>query len=193
MQEEYLAHRETIETEAQEAEDARIRQEKEWDYDFARRCQAKTDKVNDDLSAKMKEHNTLIEAEYKTLKERKEAIAKQEAEIEALRNRVESIPAEIDLAVADAKKRLDTSHAIEISALKRNHEADQKILAHEVKALSETNKRLSEMVENLETKLEHAYDKIQGVATQALDAQGHARTTAEVQKAVQSAAPSGKR
>lgn len=186
-------HRTTIHDAANKALVEREQQAAEWQYTFERECQAKTDRVNDDLAAKMKEHNELIESEYKTLEERKQAIRKQEDEIEALRDRVAGIPAEIEAAVTDAKKKLGQSHGIEINALKRNHEADSKILAHEVKVLMEANTGLKAQVSSLEDKLEKAYEKIQGVAAQALEASGNARTTAEVQKAVQSSAPTGKR
>lgn len=185
--------KEAIAEAEQQAEIDRARKKTEWDYNFTRECQAKTDKVNDDLQAKIREHNTLIEAEYKALKERTEAIEKTEAEIQTLRDRVAGIPAEIEAMIADTKKGLATSHAIEVSALKRNHEADLKIVQHEAATLRDAFDTANAKIEVLEEKLESAYEKIQGVATAALDAQGNARTTAEVQRAVQSSAPSGKR
>jgi hypothetical protein len=193
MREEYEHHRDTITTAEVDAQAARARREEEWEYDFERKCQVRNDRINDDLAAKMKEHNTLIEAEYKQLEGRKEAIAKQEDEIQELRERVAEIPNEIDAATEDARKKMAASYGIEIGALKRNHEADSKILAHEAKVLMEANTALKAQVLSLEDKLEKAYEKIQGVAAQALEASGNARTTAEVQRAVQSSAPTGKR
>lgn len=193
MREEYDAHRETITATELEIQGDQERRREAWEYKFARDCQAKADHVNDDLAAKMKEHNAQIEAEYKQLNVRKEAIAKQEDELDELRNRVDGIPAEIDAAIDDTRKKLGTSHGIEINALKRNHDADQKILMHEVKVLTEANNALKTQIITAEDKLDAAYAKIQGVAAQALEASGNARTTAEVQRAVQSSAPTGKR
>jgi chromosome segregation ATPase len=193
IQTEYDEHRKAAILADAAAKDDRQRQEEEWTYKFQRECQAKTDHVNDDLASKLKEHNALIEAEYKKLGERTEAVKKQETEIQELRERVARIPEEIEAALDESRKKMATTHAIEVNALKRNHTADSKILEHEVAALKETNKSLSEMVGTLEDKLERAYDKIQSVATQALEASGNARTTAEVQKAVANTPTSGKR
>jgi hypothetical protein len=99
---------------------------------------------------------------------------------------VEAFPARLETAKEEAKKKAQQSYAFEVNAIKRNHEADIKVLQHETQSLAKARDDLVEKVKDLENKLEAAYEKIQGVASKALESQGNARTTEEIQRAVAS-------
>lgn len=186
------AHEEAMKSEREEWEEERQKRTQEWEYEFKRRSKQQEDELADTLAATRKKWLTETEIWEKTMSEREEAIAKQEEEISGLRMRVSSFPEQLEKTEAEAKKKAAQSYAIEVSHLKKSHEADSKILEHEVGALKETNRILSVKLEEAGNKLEAAYERIQGVASKALDAQGNINTTAEVQKAV-AAATQGKR
>lgn len=185
------SHEETMKAERKEWEEDKQRRTLEWEYEFKRRSKQQQDELNDALATTRKQWLAEVEVREKEMAEREEAIAKQEGELAELRAKVESFPEQLEKAEAEAKKRAAQSHGIEVSHLKKNYEADTKILEHEVKALGETNKLLNKKLDEMGNKLEAAYERIQGVASKALDAQGNIHTTAEVQKAV-AAATSGK-
>jgi hypothetical protein len=159
----------------------------EWLYNFERQCKIESHKLQDKLAAEKKTWSNNLEAEEKALAERKEALDKQEAEIAELRAKVAEIPEALEAAAKEAQVKAQRSAAFEIQALKRNDEADRRILANEVQTLTEAKTAATEKIASLEAKLEHAYAQIQAVASKALEAQGNAATTAEVQRAVASA------
>lgn len=189
---EHQEHALALEAERDEIDARHKRLQEEWDYDFKRQSQAKTDKVNDDLQAKMKEHNGLIEAEYKQLEARKEELEKHEKELEDLRAWFAEAPAKLEEAEATGRKKAAQGHQIELAAIKRNHEADIRVLQHENEHIKATNAQLLSQVVALETKLEAAYEKIQAVAAKALDSQGNVLAMSEVQRAVAATAHSKK-
>ena len=181
-----------LQAERAEFDERQKRQQEDWDYKFHRECQAKTNKVNDDLQAKIREHNMLIEAEYKTLEARKEAVAKQESELEDLRTWFGESTAKLEEAETTGRKKALQSAAIETAALKRNHEADVRVLQHEADTLKNANSQLASQVVALEGKLEAAYEKIQAIAAKALDSQGNVLAMSEVQRAVAATSSSKK-
>lgn len=167
------------------------RRVQEWEYNFERECTRRKDELADGLAAAEKKWVEFKEKEAKELEARKDEINKQEAEIAELRKQVASFPEQLEAVKEEAKKKAQQSYAFEVAALKRNHEADMKVLEHETHSLAKARDDLTKKVSDLEAKLESAYEKIQGVASKALEARGNAATTAEVQKAV-AAATSGK-
>ena len=192
LESELAEHREGMTQERAVWDEERDKRAQEWDYSFQRTCKQRTDALEDELSSTKKKWLAEVEDKEKKLTEREESVAKQEDEIEELKAEVASFPAQLEEAEATARKKASQSYDIEVSALKRNHEADVKVIKHEADTLRGTKEGLESKVFDLEAKLEAAYDKIQGVASKALDAQGNALTTSEVQKAVAAATHSKK-
>lgn len=160
------------------------RQEEAWTYNFTRRCQQEEDKFTDTLADKAKAWQMKVEDEEKELEKRREALAKQEAELEQLKEQVQSFPVKLAKAEEDAAAKAKRAFEFEVRAIKNNHDADAKVHEHSIAVLTKANEELTKKVADLEAKLETAYEKIQGVASKALDAAGNAQTIAEVQKAV---------
>lgn len=192
MEEEKQAHETGIADSKISYEKERKQRESEWEYSFDRECQQRRDLLDDELAAKRKEWADYLEQQNKLLGERRDSVAGQEAEVAELKDQVANFPARLEAAAADALKKAETSQAIKEAAIKRNYEADMQVEKHKATTLSEALEKCEIKVAALETKLESAYEKIQGVATKALDAQGNANTIAEVQRATASAS-SGKK
>jgi hypothetical protein len=185
-------HEERIHLERTQWEEEKERAKKEWEYAFSRECQERKDALDDVIAKEKKAWLDTQEAEGKELRERADAVARREAELEELLALKESIPQQLEAAKKEAGERAAQSYQFEVRALKRNNDADMKVLQHEVDTLKVAKEGLERKVTDLEAKLESAYDKIQGVAAKALEAQGNAKTTAEIQKAVASTS-SGKK
>lgn len=189
---EYVANAKTkVRDEIAAEQEAHKRRQAQWEYDFDRETLAKSDALQDKLRLEQKAWADTLEAEQKALAEHKADLAKQAQELTELRAQVEAIPAKLEAAAQEARDKTKRSAAFELTAVKRHHEADLKVLEHQAQTLSAANTTLEAKIKELETKLENAYAQIQGVASKALDAKGSAATTAEVQKAV-AAATSGK-
>jgi hypothetical protein len=180
-----------LEAELTEQETENARKQAQWDYEFARETRTKSDMLQDKLKLEQKAWDDTLEQETKALAEHKADLAKQENELARLRALEAEIPAKLEAAAQEARDKTKRSAAIEVATIKRNHDADCKILEHQVIQLSDAKTALEAKIQDLETKLENAYSQIQGVASKALESQGSAVTTAEVQKAV-AAATGGK-
>lgn len=185
-------HALTLETERKEFDARQKRMEDEWEYGFTRHKRELNDQAADEIEKMQKDWRNRVEMEEKTLATRREEIEKQEKELEDLRTWFAEAPAKLDEAEARGQKKAAQSAAIEISALKRNHEADIRVLQHEVNTVQTNNAQLADTVDSLEKKLEAAYGKIEAVASKALDSQGNVLAMSEVQRAVAAASSSKK-
>lgn len=183
-------HQETMADEKLAWAEEKKKKEAEWDYNFKRQCKQKVDEVNDSLVASKKQWLDELEKENKALAERREEVAKQEKEIADLKEQVAAFPEKLATAEAAAKDKARQSFKFESDAIKRNYEADIKVLTHEAHTLKLARDDLAKQVASLETKLEGAYGSIQGVASKALEAQGNATIVAEVQRAAAAGAAS---
>lgn len=181
------AHEETLTNEKLVWVEEKKKKEQEWEYNFKRECKRQADEFNDSLIASRKEWLDELEKQNKDLAERREEVAKQEKEVLDLKEQVAKFPERLAEAEVEAKKKAKQAYDFETQALKRNYEADIKVLTHEVNTLTKARDDLSEKVANLEAKLEGAYGNIQNVASKALEAQGNATIVAEVQRAAASA------
>lgn len=166
--------------------------EQEWKYTFDRECRRQKNEFDDSLEAAERTWKQLKDNAEKDMREREDAITKQEQDILRLRGEIEGFDARLEAAREEAKQKAKKSHEFEVRALKQAHEADAKVWVHENQMLKDATVNLSEKNVDLENKLETAFDKFQGVASKALEAQSNAGVVAEVQKAVASAT-SGKK
>jgi hypothetical protein len=187
MAEDMQDHKEAISLEREEWAKEKAEKEQDWEYEFTRECKRREDEFADSLEEREKAWLLKLEAENKQFEIREEALEKAEAEVANLRKQVESFPEQLEAAREEAKQKAKQSHEYEVRALKTNHDSDIKVMNHEVVTLREAKKAGEAKIAELETKLEAAYERIQGVASKALDAQGNANTTAQVQQAVASA------
>ncbi len=165
-------------------------------YNFERDQKAKYDKLTDELNVRTKTFELDMEQRMKVYSAQLEALQKREALQTELENQVKtlqtamtelqaSVETKIALASDAAKKSAQTGFGIEVNAIKKSHEAEVTVLRGQVDTLSTQLKEYREANTVLSNKLEAAYAKVQSVAERALEAQGSARTLAEVQRTVE--------
>lgn len=153
------------------------RNEEEFQYDFERHKKQAHDNLEDELTSKRKAFNEEIEkknselAEYKkSLTEREVSVEKREEKMEALESEVASIPAKIEETKAEAQSKADAEIkkvlAIRENSLRKEVEADKRILESERDHIKTQLEKANETIGTLQTKLDEAYKRIQEMGIQ---------------------------
>jgi len=166
------------------------RETAEWKYNFERKQKETMDQLNDQIVAERKGWLAQKEADEKMLQERAETLIKQEDELVTMKQKVADFPAQLEAAKKEGEAKAGKSHGFETRTLKANHDAEVKVLQANVTTLTNENEGLRGQVQDLQNKLQAAYDKVQETASQALAAQGSANTVAQIQQAVEKASRS---
>lgn len=116
-----------------EAQQAHIRAEQEWNYNFGRKKVQDTDALKDELASKRKAHDEQVAAEMKDLAEmkadldkREAAISAQENEIIDLKEAVAGIPAKVEAAAIKAATDAATAEKAKFHAEKGGIEKEFK-------------------------------------------------------------------
>ncbi|SFJ66066.1 hypothetical protein [Thermoflavimicrobium dichotomicum] len=153
------------------------RAEEEFKYNFERHKKMSHDKLEDELASRRKEFNLEMEkrnAELdtykKSLDEREVAIQKREQKMNELEAEVAAFPQKLEEVKAEAEKKAEAEIkkvlAIREAALKREVEADRRILETERDNLKEQLARANETIATLQAKLDEAYKRIQEMGIQ---------------------------
>lgn len=153
------------------------RGEEEFKYDFARHQKIAYDKLEDELAVKRKEFNTEIEktnmelSQYKkSLEDRETEVIKREQKMETLQAEVAAFPAKIEeiKAEADAKASAEIKKVLAIreNSLKKEVEADKRILEAERDNLKIQLETVNQTNATLQAKLDEAYKRIQEMGIQ---------------------------
>lgn len=165
--------------EEKETEQEQERKIRDWEYDFERRKKEMGDRVTDALKAKERAFHEEAETKRKALDEREEVLTVREAKMDELDELVSRLKDETDTRVLEAaqaaRDKAKTSYNIEVSALKKGHEAEVTVLTARADTLLGQVRELREENIELSTKLNEAYTKIQDVALKSLESQGNSR------------------
>ena len=148
----------------------RTRKMEEYAYDLKRSRQMENDRWEDLKLARLNELKAK-ESEYDIEVADLEA---REVAMNILEAKVAEIPTLIAQAATDAtakaKSDADKAHAIEKNVIKRETELDKTLLANKVDNLQETVIRLQKENESLMSKLESAQERVETIATTAVNA-----------------------
>ncbi|RAL26231.1 hypothetical protein [Thermoflavimicrobium daqui] len=158
-------------------EQSQKREKEEFKYDFERHKKQSYDNLEDELAAKRKEFNLEVEKKNaeldqykKSLDERDVAIQKREEKMSQLEAEVEAFPKKLDEVKAEAEKKAEAEIkkvlAIREAALKREVEADRRILETERDNLKAQLETANENMATLQAKLDEAYKRIQEMGIQ---------------------------
>ncbi len=138
------------------------RTQEEYEYD-TKRARARGEASYQDLSAKR-------EQEFKT---RQEQLQAQEEDLRNLRAQVDLFPAKLEKACAQREeetvKHLKTEQEREITALKKDWEAQKNLLNMRIDNLEELNKRQNAEVASLKLEAERANKKAQELAIKVIE------------------------
>lgn len=170
-------HQQLLKEQAKELSQKQKRENEEFTYDFARRQKIESDKLTDELTAKRKEFQQELEtktaelAAYKKslderdneVEKREQKVDKLEAEVEAFPTKLQEVKTEADaIAHAEIKRVL----AIREAAMKKEVEADKRILEAERDNLKTQLETSLNANHTLQTKLDEAYKRIQEMGIQ---------------------------
>lgn len=170
-------HQQLLKEQAKEISQKQKRENEEFSYDFARRQKIESDKLADELASKRKEFQQETEnknaeiAEYKkSLDERQTEVEKREQKADKLEAEVEAFPAKLQevKAEADAKASAEIKRVLAIreAAMKKEVEADKRILEAERDNLKTQLETSLTANNTLQTKLDEAYKRIQEMGIQ---------------------------
>ncbi len=164
----------------------RQRESEEFAYNFKREQQLIKDKFEDEKTKLEKEIQLKKEEMEKELTEREKSVAEKEKELEALRNKVNAFPVEMEAAVKKAiheiTEKLTLENKNRIDLLTREFEGERKMLVTRIEALEKTNKEQSERIQNFTQQLEKAYQKVQDIAVKAVEGSANLRTFSTFQQ-----------
>lgn len=170
-------HQTLMKEQKEELEQNKQRQEDEFQYEFNRHRQKSYDQLEDELSQKRKafdeevektnkelaEQKKLLEERDKEITKREEMMDKLQAEVDAFPEKIEEIKAEAkSKANAEMKRKL----AIRENTLKKEIEADKRILEKENEQLQGQLNIANETINTLQAKLDEAYKRIQEMGIQ---------------------------
>ncbi|TCW41446.1 hypothetical protein [Laceyella sacchari] len=153
------------------------REQEEFKYDFERHKKQAYDQLEDELASKRKAFNLELEQKNaelstykKSLDERESEIAKREQKMDQLEAEVAAIPDKIAEVKKEASAKADAEIkkvlAIRENVLKKEVEADRRILETERDNLKAQLDTANETILNLQTKLDEAYKRIQEMGIQ---------------------------
>lgn len=142
----------------------RKREEEEYNYTTKRNRQKENDKWADEKAAREKE----LASKEASVREREENVAKQEAYILGLEEKVSEIPILVENAKADGvakgKADADKSNVFEVRALKKEHEYKENTLENKIKMLEGQLAAVQSANEILQNKLDSAYAQMRELA-----------------------------
>ncbi|TCS96629.1 hypothetical protein [Hazenella coriacea] len=153
------------------------REEEEFKYEFARHKKQAMDNLEDEITSKRKEFNAELEktnAELstyeKSLGEREVAIEKREQKLDDLEAEIAAFPAKLAEAKAEADSKASSEIkrvlAIREATLKKEVEADRRILEAEREHLRSQLETANLTISTLQAKLDEAYKRIQEMGIQ---------------------------
>jgi hypothetical protein len=174
------------EAELQEREAAELkkreREREEYLYAFQREQQLARDRFGDQAAKLEREIQSKREELEREFAERGQAIARQEAELNELRQQVSAFPeklqAAVDKAMADAIERAQAAAKSREDLLQKEFEGERNVLQTRIESLERTVKEQSAQIARLSGQLEKAYGQVQDIAVKALEGASHVKSLA---------------
>ena len=164
----------------------REREKEEYRYAFAREQQQAKDKFADEMETAHKDLNERKAQAERELQDRERAIKTREDELAQLRQRVDSFPKELEVAIARAVKEATTRQQQDSTAreelLKREFAGERNVLSTRITSLEQTVKEQSEQIARLLSQSEKAYGQVQEIAVRAIEGSASAKQLSSLQQ-----------
>ncbi len=151
----------------------RKREEEEYAYALAQKRKKEKDTYEEEKAALKKALREEKESQEKALEEREKAVAARETELVELRAKVEAFPAELEKAVAGAKKEAivqtekEAKHKSELIA--KEYEGQANVAELKIKNLEETVIRQAEQIKTLTQQISSATTNVKSIAEKAIE------------------------
>ena len=122
------------------------------------------------------------------LAKREEMIVEREEELDALRNKVEAFPTEMEAAVnkviKETEERIQREANNKEELLRKEFDGERNVFTTRIESLEKTVKEQSEQIANLSQQLEKAYQKVQDIAVKAVEGHANLKSFASLQQLV---------
>lgn len=180
-------HEQQLEAERAALERKRTWEAEEYEYALSRERQQRRNELQDELAALESEIETKrktaeaeieakareMETRERELAERERAVAEREGRIDELEERVRGIAGEVEAAVAKAvaetTERLRAEFASREALLIKESEGQRNVLESRIEGLQLLVDRQSKQIEALTAQQEQAYQKVQEIASKAIE------------------------
>ena len=164
----------------------REREKEEYLYAFAREQQQARDQFADETAAAQKELAEQKAAADRDLAERERNLRAREKELEDLRQRVDTFPAQLEAAVSRSVKealgREQQNWAGREELLKREFAGERNVLQTRITSLEQAVKEHAEQVDRLQGQVEKAQGQVQEIAVRAIEGSGSAKQLTSLQQ-----------
>jgi hypothetical protein len=187
--EEWEQEQATHEAEVKEREatekKARDRDAEEYKYKLERERQRAREEFEYEKARLEREIQAKKEEMEKDLCAREKALSEREAELAQLRQRVEAFPKELEAAVSKAAEqtteRLTQEAQTREELIKKDAEAEQKVLNSRITALQQTLREQGEQIARLSAQIEKSYGQVQDIAVKAIEGSASVKALAAIQ------------
>lgn len=177
-----------FEAEIAERDAKREQEEKDYDYDLARKRRLEADQYADTIKARNKAQAEQEAAKKAELDRRESEIKAQEAEINNLRAQVATIPDEIKKAVGRAegilKNSLEREHEHKLQLIAMTRDNEKGVLEAKISALSAQVESLQKDLAHAKSEVAKAHEQAQTIAAKALEAASGQTALAATQSAM---------
>jgi cell division septum initiation protein DivIVA len=168
---------------AADDEKKRLREQEQWNYDFARSKRDKEGKLQDILAEQMKQ----IQIKSAEVASREALAEEKDTQIQSLKNELENLISQreedIQAAAEKAKKSAMQSANIAQAMDKKTHEAEMSISQASIKNLEAQVAELKENLAIANRNVNNANERVSEMAAAALRSGADANTVAELHKA----------
>ncbi len=160
-------------------EKAGKRAREEFEYNWKREQEQKRNALKDELAALEKQIAQKETAFEQTVTEREAALTQRDAELSErekilsdLQSKVDAFPETLENAVAKAVKetasKLQSEFAMKEALLNKGFEGDRNVYEVRIKALESTVASQSRQIEDISSRQDKAYEKVQDIAARAV-------------------------
>ncbi len=164
----------------------REREKEEYRYSFAREQQQARDQFTDQMAKAQKEWEERKAKGEADLAQRQQALKNQEQEVNALRQKVEGFPKELEAAMAKVLKettaRLQQESAAREQLLKQEFEGQRNVQSTRIASLEQQVAEQAERLTKLLGQAEKAYAQVQEIAVRAIEGSASAKQLAHLQQ-----------
>lgn len=164
----------------------RQREQDEYRYTFAREQKQARDGFADEMAKAQKELAARKTQAEQSVKDREEALAAREQELQSLRQRVQQFPSDLEAAVTkavtEARQRMEQDAKGRQELLEKGFAGEKNVLAARVAALEQTVKEQTGRASSLQQQAEKAYQQVQEIAVRAIEGSAQAKQLASLQQ-----------
>lgn len=162
------------------------REAEEYRYAAEREKKLARETFEDEKARLERELTLRRETLDRELAERERAVAACEEEIESLRRRAETFPAELDQAVARAAKEAGAREIAQadskLALMKKEFEGERGVFLSRIEALEKSLKEQSAQNAKLAQQIEKSYGQVQEIAVKAIEGSSSSQTLAGLQQ-----------